>query len=131
MDPPTNSERVLYGSLHCLTFVSGLVDAGSYVAMGHVFIANMTGNVVFPGFAFGGVPNLSIGRTAAALSFAFAGGFVAGKLDSPLGQRRGDIWLAAAFGVETLLLFSARRSRGTSSLGEDSTCLLQFTGSSL
>jgi uncharacterized membrane protein YoaK (UPF0700 family) len=107
MDSLTNSERVLYGSLYCLTFVTGLVDAGSYVAMGHVFTANMTGNIVFLGFAFGGVPGLSIGRSATALGFALAGGFLAGKLDSLFGKRRRNIWLAAAFGIETFLLFGA------------------------
>jgi uncharacterized membrane protein YoaK (UPF0700 family) len=107
MDSLTNSERVLYGSLYCLTFVTGLVDAGSYVAMGHVFTANMTGNIVFLGFAFGGVPGLSIARSATALGFALLGGLLAGKLDSLLGKRRRNIWLAAAFGIETLLLFGA------------------------
>jgi uncharacterized membrane protein YoaK (UPF0700 family) len=107
MDSLTNSARVLYGSLYCLTFVTGLVDAGSYVAMGHVFTANMTGNIVFLGFAFGGVPGLSIGRSATALGFFLTGGLLAGKLDSLLGERRRNIWLAAAFGIETLLLFGA------------------------
>src|ERR1700761_4257493 len=107
MESLTNSERVLYGSLYCLTFVTGLVDAGSYVAMGHVFIANMTGNVVFLGFAFGGVPGLSIARSATALGFAIAGGLLAGRLDSLLGKRPRNLWLAAAFGIETLLLFGA------------------------
>ena len=104
MDSLTNSERILYGSLYCLTFVTGLVDAGSYLAMGHVFTANMTGNIVFLGFAFGGVPGLSIGRSATALGLALVGGLLAGRLDSLLGQRRRNIWLAAAFGIETLLL---------------------------
>jgi uncharacterized membrane protein YoaK (UPF0700 family) len=107
MDPPTNSERVLYGSLYCLTFVTGLVDAGSWVAMGHVFTANMTGNIVFLGFAFGGVPGLSIGRSSSALGFALLGGFLAGKLDSLLGAQRRNIWLAAALGIETLFLLGA------------------------
>jgi len=107
MDSLTNSERVLYGSLYCLTFVTGLVDAGSWIAMGHVFTANMTGNIVFLGFAFGGVSGLSIGRSSTALGFAFAGGFLAGKLDSLLGKRRRNIWLAAAFAFETLLLLGA------------------------
>src|SRR5580692_7815371 len=107
MDSLTNSERILHGSLYCLTFVTGLVDAGSYVAMGHVFTANMTGNIVFLGFALGGVPGLSIGRSATALGFFLAGGLLAGKLDSLLGERRRNIWLAAAFGIETLLLFGA------------------------
>jgi uncharacterized membrane protein YoaK (UPF0700 family) len=107
MDSPTNSERLLYGSLYCLTFVTGLVDAGSYVAMGHVFTANMTGNIVFMGFAFGGVPGLSIARSATALGFALAGGSLAGKLDSFFGKRPRNIWLATAFAIETLLLFGA------------------------
>jgi hypothetical protein len=32
-----------------LTVVTGLVDASSYLVLGHVFVANMTGNVVFAG----------------------------------------------------------------------------------
>ena len=39
-----------------LTVVTGLVDAVSYLALGHVFVANMTGNVVFLGFALAGAP---------------------------------------------------------------------------
>ena len=31
---------------------AGLVDALSYLALGHVFVANVTGNSVFLGFAF-------------------------------------------------------------------------------
>ena len=37
--------------LMLLTTVTGLVDAVSYLALNHVFVANMTGNVVFLGFA--------------------------------------------------------------------------------
>ena len=37
-----------------LTVVTGLVDAFSYLLLGHVFVANMTGNVVFLGFAIAG-----------------------------------------------------------------------------
>jgi uncharacterized membrane protein YoaK (UPF0700 family) len=107
MDSLTKSERVLYGSLFCLTFVTGLVDAGSYLAMGHVLTANMTGNIIFLGFAIGGVPGLSIGRSVTVLVFGLAGGFLAGKLDSFLGIRRRNLWLAAAFGFEALLLFAA------------------------
>jgi uncharacterized membrane protein YoaK (UPF0700 family) len=107
MDSLTNSERILHGSLYCLTFVTGLVDAGSYVAMGHVFTANMTGNIVFLGFAIGGVPGLSIGRSTTALGFGLVGGFLAGKLDSWLGNRRRNIWLTAALAIEAVLLIGA------------------------
>ena len=37
-----------------LTVVTGLVDAFSYLSLGHVFVANMTGNVVFLGFGLAG-----------------------------------------------------------------------------
>ncbi|MGD1014752.1 MAG: DUF1275 family protein, partial [Acidimicrobiales bacterium] len=39
-----------------MTVVTGLVDAFSYLVLGHVFVANMTGNVVFLGFALAGAP---------------------------------------------------------------------------
>ena len=39
-----------------LTVVTGLVDAVSILALGRVFVANMTGNVVFIGFALVGAP---------------------------------------------------------------------------
>ena len=40
--------------LLALTVVTGLVDSFSYLVLGHVFVANMTGNVVFLGFALAG-----------------------------------------------------------------------------
>ena len=42
-----------------LTFVTGVVDAASYLKLGHVFVANMTGNIVFLGFALAGASGLS------------------------------------------------------------------------
>ena len=100
MDSLTKSDCALSGSLFCLTFVTGLVDAGSWVAMGHVLTANMTGNIIFLGFAVGGVPGLPIGRSVTALGFGLAGGFLAGKLDSLLRKQQRNLWLAAAFGFE-------------------------------
>ena len=35
-----------------MTIVTGLVDAFSYLVLGHVFVANMTGNVVFLSIVF-------------------------------------------------------------------------------
>jgi uncharacterized membrane protein YoaK (UPF0700 family) len=51
-----------------LSVVTGLVDAVSYLALGHVFVANMTGNVVFLGFALAGAPGLSAPASLAALA---------------------------------------------------------------
>jgi len=43
--------RQTVAALLTLTFVTGLVDAVSYLRLGRVFVANMTGNVVFLGFS--------------------------------------------------------------------------------
>lgn len=43
--------RQTVAALLTLTVVSGLVDAVSYLVLSRVFVANMTGNVVFLGFA--------------------------------------------------------------------------------
>src|ERR1700722_12395884 len=55
-----------------MTLVTGLVDAFSYLVLGHVFVANMTGNVVFLGFALAGTPGFSITASATALVSFFA-----------------------------------------------------------
>ena len=45
-----NGHSPLAQALLALTFTAGLVDAASYLGLGHVFTANMTGNVVLLGF---------------------------------------------------------------------------------
>ena len=42
------------GALLALTFVTGVIDAASVLGLGHVFVANMTGNVVFVGLLWRG-----------------------------------------------------------------------------
>ncbi|MFF7177506.1 DUF1275 family protein [Streptomyces sp. NPDC008121] len=65
-------------SLLVLTFVSGLVDAASFLGLGRVFVANMTGNVVFLGFALSGVAGLSAAASAVALAGFLAGAAAGG-----------------------------------------------------
>src|ERR1700729_4283307 len=65
-----------------MTLVTGLVDAFSYLVLGHVFVANMTGNVVFLGFALAGAPGFSITASLVAMAaFAF-GALLGGRLGS-------------------------------------------------
>ena len=47
-------------ALLVLTFTTGLVDAVSYLALGRVFTANMTGNIVLLGFGIAGSPGLPV-----------------------------------------------------------------------
>ena len=51
-----------------LTVVTGVVDAVSILRLGRVFVANMTGNVVFSGFALVGAPGFSLSASLAALA---------------------------------------------------------------
>ena len=47
-------------ALLVLTFTTGLVDAVSYLALGRVFTANMTGNIVLLGFGIAGSGGLPV-----------------------------------------------------------------------
>jgi uncharacterized membrane protein YoaK (UPF0700 family) len=101
------SEAWFHISLAMLTFVTGLVDAVGYLALGHVFTANMTGNVVLLGFAAVHVPGLSIMRSLSALFFAFVGGVVSGRLEERYRPKGRRAWLAVVGSAETLLLLTA------------------------
>src|SRR6266496_4029969 len=74
--------------LFVLTVVTGLVDAVSYLALGHVFVANMTGNVVFLGFAVAGSPEFSIPASLIAIAAFLVGALAGGRLGSSMAQRR-------------------------------------------
>ncbi len=79
-----------------LTIVTGLVDAFSYLVLGHVFVANMTGNVVFLGFALVGTPGFSVGASAVALVAFWFGALAGGRIGARLGENRGRLLAAAA-----------------------------------
>src|SRR3989475_10957263 len=63
-----------------LTVTTGLIDAVSVLGLGRVFTANMTGNVVFLGFALARVPGFSLVRSLAALAAFLAGAVIGGRL---------------------------------------------------
>jgi uncharacterized membrane protein YoaK (UPF0700 family) len=88
--------------LVAMTLVTGLVDAFSYLVLGHVFVANMTGNVVFLGFALIGAPGFSIGASATALAAFWLGALAGGWIGARLGQNRGQL-LSAAVAVQATL----------------------------
>jgi uncharacterized membrane protein YoaK (UPF0700 family) len=86
-----------------LTVVTGLVDAFSYLLLGHVFVANMTGNVIFAGFALAGAPGFSITATVVAVAAFTAGAFVGGRIISSFRSHRARV-LHLALVLETLLV---------------------------
>jgi uncharacterized membrane protein YoaK (UPF0700 family) len=99
-------ERVLPPVLLGLTAVTGLVDAVSYLALGRVFTANMTGNVVLLGFAVAGAQGLSVTRSGSAMAAFFIGAVIGGRMAARMSGRR-DRWTGAAFGAEAALFLAA------------------------
>ena len=89
--------------LVALTVVTGLVDSFSYLVLGHVFVANMTGNVVF--FAF------ALAASVAAIGCFAVGALIVGRLGrslvgspgrSPAGRR--ELLLGVNAGIEAVIL---------------------------
>jgi uncharacterized membrane protein YoaK (UPF0700 family) len=105
---------VLFG----LSAVTGIVDAVCYLAFGHVFTANMTGNVVLLGFAVAGVESLSVSRSMTALAAFLVGAVLGVRLARSMISST-NRWPAAAFGAEAGLLFMSATVAGSPSGGAD------------
>ncbi len=87
MNPPAHERRLL-PVLLVLTVTTGLIDAVSYLGLGHVFTANMTGNVVLLGFGLaraGGLPVLA--PLISLLAFLLGAG-IGGRIAASLAERR-------------------------------------------
>jgi uncharacterized membrane protein YoaK (UPF0700 family) len=82
-----------------LTFATGLVDAVSYLGLGHVFAANMTGNVVLLGFALAGAGGFTAGPSLVAIGAFMAGAAFGGRI-AAAHERRRERWLGIALGTE-------------------------------
>lgn len=74
-----------------LTVVTGLVDSLSYLVLGHVFVANMTGNVIFLGFAVGGAEDFSIVTSITAILAFSVGALLGGRVASTSHRHRGRL----------------------------------------
>ena len=92
--------------LVALTVVTGLVDAFSYLVLGHVFVANQTGNVVFFAFALAGVGGFSATASVAAIGSFAVGALAAGRLGRSLAGRRG-LLLGVTAGIQAVLVAEA------------------------
>jgi uncharacterized membrane protein YoaK (UPF0700 family) len=89
-----------------LTIVTGLVDAVSYLRLGHVFVANMTGNVVFLGFAVADARDFSIAASLLATAAFLAGAVVGGRIGSSANHHRARL-LAIATYLQIVLVSAA------------------------
>jgi uncharacterized membrane protein YoaK (UPF0700 family) len=89
-----------------LTAVTGLVDAFSYLVLGHVFVANMTGNVVFFAFALAGVAGFSVTASVTAIGCFALGALAAGRLGRSLASRR-ELLLGITAVIEAVIVAEA------------------------
>src|SRR5665213_3240431 len=93
--------------LLALTVVTGLVDAFSYLSLGHVFVANMTGNVVFLAFALAGARGFSLLASVAALCAFSVGALAGGRLTTAVDHHRGHMLAVVSTGQAVLVAVSA------------------------
>jgi uncharacterized membrane protein YoaK (UPF0700 family) len=87
-----------------LTVLTGVVDAVSILDLGRVFVANMTGNVVFVGFALAGASGFSLPASLSALAGFLVGAAVGGFVVTRLGSHRGRLLVVVAGGELVLVL---------------------------
>jgi uncharacterized membrane protein YoaK (UPF0700 family) len=111
-------DRVTSQCLVGLTVVTGIIDAVSFLGLGHIFTANMTGNVVFLGFALGGGTGVSPLRSITALSAFACGGVLGGRINTR--ELAAGPSLLAAMCLESLLVGLAAASTMVPGLGASS-----------
>jgi uncharacterized membrane protein YoaK (UPF0700 family) len=78
-----------------LTAVTGIVDAISLLSLGRVFVANMTGNIVFIGLAVAHAPGFSLASSLFALVGFLVGAIIGGRLITTYGLDRGKLFAAS------------------------------------
>ncbi len=103
LPPPGDRHGPLVPRMVALTLLTGVVDAASYLKLGHVFVANMTGNVVFIGFAIAGAPGLSVFSSLIALAAFLLGARTGGAIGARLGAHRGHL-VRGAGSVQSVLV---------------------------
>ncbi|HEX3736033.1 MAG TPA: YoaK family protein [Solirubrobacterales bacterium] len=83
--PSTDSIRhPLTRTLLVLTLTTGVIDAASYLGLGRVFAANMTGNIVLLGFGIAGSSGLPVVAPLVSLAAFLCGAVVGGRMGAML-----------------------------------------------
>jgi uncharacterized membrane protein YoaK (UPF0700 family) len=101
-----NLRHPLTRALLVLTFTTGLVDAVSYLGLGRVFTANMTGNIVFLGFGIAGSGGLPVVAPLVSLASFLIGARGGGMLAERFADRHSD-QVSSALGFEVGLIVIA------------------------
>ena len=98
---------LLPAALLALTFVTGIIDAVSFLGLGRVLTAPMTGNVLFLAFAVAGAPGFSIARTLTSMLAFLVGASIGGRLGVWMAATTRRRWLLTVSVSEAVLLLAA------------------------
>jgi uncharacterized membrane protein YoaK (UPF0700 family) len=96
-------QHPLTQALLVLTFTTGLVDAVSFLALGRVFTANMTGNVILLGFGIAGSGGLPVVAPLISLVSFLLGAVGGGTLVRRMAERHPEL-VARALAIEVALI---------------------------
>jgi uncharacterized membrane protein YoaK (UPF0700 family) len=107
MNKSASTEKVAPYTLLGMTVVTGLVDAVSFLSLGRVFTANMTGNIVFLAFATAHVSGLSVARSSTALLSFLIGAILGGRVMARASADSQIRFAAQAFFLEGIFLLAA------------------------
>jgi uncharacterized membrane protein YoaK (UPF0700 family) len=100
-------DRRLPSVLLTLTLTTGLIDAASYLGLGHVFTANMTGNVVLLGFGLANAGGLPVIAPLISLGAFLVGASAGGRLGIGVAERHERIVLLGVGSEVALLALAA------------------------
>jgi uncharacterized membrane protein YoaK (UPF0700 family) len=112
------SERLTVAALLLLTFATGLADSISILVLGHVFVANMTGNVIFLGFWLAPKTSIDLTGVVVALPTFVCTTILSGRLSRYFGQRTRP-WITTVLATEIVLLIALSILGGTGVLRYD------------
>lgn len=116
--------------LVALTVSTGLVDAYSFLSLGHVFVANMTGNVLFLAFSLAGTAGFSRAASLTALLAFLLGAALGGQVSrrGPAHRGRQLLVLNAMHTVLMLLAFGYAEISVGPGVGGGRYALIVLTG---
>jgi uncharacterized membrane protein YoaK (UPF0700 family) len=102
-----STRHPLTRALLVLTFTTGVIDAASYLGLGHVFTANMTGNIVLLGFGIAGGSGLPVVAPLVSLAAFLVGAALGGRMARPPPASARHLSRAMAIEIGVLLLAAA------------------------
>ncbi len=105
--PAPAHDKGLPPVLLALTLTTGLIDAASYLGLGHVFTANMTGNVVLLGFGLANAGGLPVLAPLISLGAFLLGAAIGGRLSIGIAEKHKRVLLIGVASEAALLTLAA------------------------